>query len=205
MTSSPDAFGAIAFPRLGTTAPAERSAEERGYAAGLARARAHAERRHAQRLAALEAEATAREAARAREHREAMTALVAATAAVTRAAQPVLESAERELAGAALDLAEAIVGAELGADPDGAARLALDRVLDHPDAPLALRVRMHPDDLAALASPSGATAGADALPEFVADASLGRGDAIAELPDGLVDARIGAALARARRALEERS
>ncbi|MGX5697755.1 FliH/SctL family protein [Agromyces soli] len=229
MTSSPDsAFGAIAFPRLGSQAPADRSAEERGYAAGLARARAHAEQQHARRLAGLELAAAAREAAREAEHRAAMAAFAAAIAAVRRTTLPVLESAERELAQGALALAEAIVGVELAGDPERAARVAVDRVLAHPDAPLALRVRVHPDDLAVLdaltarlapgsrsvfarraaSAPANSDLDADAswhrLPELVADASLTRGDAVAELPDGLIDARISTAIARARRALEER-
>jgi flagellar assembly protein FliH len=218
MTSSPDhAFGAIAFPRLGGAAPAERSAEERGYAAGLARARAHAEQQHARRLAGLELASAAREAEREAEHRAAMAAFAAATAAVHRTMLPVLASAERELAQGALALAEAIVGEELGGDPEGAARIAVERVLAHPDASLALRVRVHPDDLAAFdaltarraaSAPANTDLDADAsgvrLPELVADPSLARGDAVAELPDGLIDARISTAIARARRALEER-
>ena len=57
-------------------------------------------------------------------------------------------------------------------------------------------MRLHPEDVPA------AAALADEHPglRFVADPSLDRGDAMADLPDGRVDARIGArARPRARR------
>lgn len=199
MSTSPDApaFGALDYPRIGRAAADDAAAAERGYAAGLARARHRAERDRARVLAALEAAAAERDARRTLEHRTALDALAAARRAVLDATVPVLRDADRALARAALELAEAVIGAELDAGPDGAARRALQRVLDHPVAELVVRVRLHPQQLAALAgsAPEGL--------ELVPDASLAPGDAVAELPDGLIDARLGSALDRARRALEE--
>jgi flagellar assembly protein FliH len=55
---------------------------------------------------------------------------------------------------------------------------------------------MHPDDLALVAD----VAAPDSV-ELVADPTLARGDAIAELRSGLIDARLTAAVERARAAL----
>ena len=59
-------------------------------------------------------------------------------------------------------------------------------------------VRLHPEDLRALGPDPELPEGA----RLVADPSLSRGDAVADLPDGWLDARIGTALERARTALE---
>jgi flagellar assembly protein FliH len=59
-------------------------------------------------------------------------------------------------------------------------------------------VRLHPDDVAAL------VAAGTALPDGVdlaGDASLARGDAVAQYADGVLDARLAAAFARAEAAL----
>lgn len=59
-------------------------------------------------------------------------------------------------------------------------------------------VRLHPADVAVLkAVGMSEAAGVDLVP----DASLARGDAMAQYPDGWLDARIGTALARARAVL----
>jgi flagellar assembly protein FliH len=198
MSSSREAaFGTIDFPRIGRQGEADAAAEERGYAQGLAAARRRTEAEREELLTAIAAQAAEREARRDAEHRAAIEALVLARTALEAAALPVLAAAERQLAEGALALAETVLGTELAADPDGAARAALARALDHDDAALVTRVRMHPAALARVA------AAAPEHLELVADASLGEADAIAELPDGLVDARIAAALDRARRAIRE--
>lgn len=56
-------------------------------------------------------------------------------------------------------------------------------------------VRLHPDDVHLLAQ-----AGVED-PVLLADATLGRGDAVADLEHGFLDARIGTAVARARAGL----
>ncbi|GAA2448810.1 hypothetical protein [Agromyces soli] len=198
MSSSREAaFGTIDFPRIGRQGEADAAAEERGYAQGLAAARRRTEAEREELLTAIAAQAAEREARRDAEHRAAIEALVRARTALEAAALPVLAAAERQFAEGALALAETLLGAELAADPDGAARAALDRALDHDDTALVTRVRMHPAALARVA------AAAPEHVELVADAALGEADAVAELPDGLVDARISAALDRARRAIRE--
>lgn len=106
-----------------------------------------------------------------------------------------LASAAQTLQRAALELAEAVLGVELSDGATGAVA-ALARVAAAEVEPVV--VRLNPDDLRALGTDPQLPDGA----RLVADASLGRGDAVAELPDGWLDARIGTALDRARAALE---
>lgn len=211
MSSSPDPartapFATVAFPAMGPAA-VDTDAVQRGYAAGLARGRARAEAERDELLAALERQAAERAVEAERRTAEAVRALDAATAALHARVTPVLDDAERTLAEAALALAEAVIGAELSRDPGGVARAALDAVLARPEARDLVAVRMHPSAVAALDRPlPGATAAPatrSALGgvRLVADPALALGDAVADLPDGLLDATIGAALARARRAL----
>jgi flagellar assembly protein FliH len=194
MRSSPDAFAAIAYPAMGAIG-VDGDAVQRGYAAGLARGRARADRELASRSAVLERDAAERRAEGERRVAAAVQRLERAATALDARAAPVLDEAERTLADAALALAAAVVGAELSRDPGGVARTVLEAVLDRPEAVGLAAVRMHPLAIAAIA---------DAAPDdvrLVADPSLAPGDAIGELPDGLLDATIDGALARARRAL----
>lgn len=134
---------------------------------------------------------------------EALATLARAAAAAQARLAPVVTDAHAELTTTAVALAEALLGAELR-DDDTSARAALRRALSVQDEDV-VRVRLNPDDLAHL------TATLDSLPvdlavpsdvELVADPALGRGDAVAELAEGHLDARLGTALARARAALE---
>ncbi|WP_125614259.1 FliH/SctL family protein [Specibacter cremeus] len=182
-----------------------------GYAAGLRHAeteteaaRRHMEAEHAallQRVRSDAATALARQLA----------TLEAATRALERRTAPVLADAETVLADCALQLAQAVLGTVMD-DAGTRARAALTRVLGHPGAAGPVRVRLHPDDLAVLERPLTDAADAGlANPAFahldlssldvVADDSLAPGDAVADFPDGFLDARIGTALERARAAL----
>ena len=90
-----------------------------------------------------------------------------------------------------------MLGTEL-ADGRHGARAALARVLDHPHRPAELTVHLHPDDLVHLA--------ADTVPEgvcLVPDAALTPGDAVAHYADGVLDARLEQAFARAHAALHD--
>ena len=108
--------------------------------------------------------------------------------------------ADGRTANAALELATAVLGCEL-ADAERSARAALARVLDTP-VPAGLQtVRLHPRDLEALRT-AGVVPGIAGV-ELVADPHLAPGDAVGEHPDGFLDARIGAALDRARAALAD--
>lgn len=76
--------------------------------------------------------------------------------------------------------------------------LAVRRALSGAGAAEVRELRLNPVDLETLRE---AGAAPDGL-ALTADASLARGDAVAVLPEGLVDARVAAAFDRARRALE---
>jgi flagellar assembly protein FliH len=122
----------------------------------------------------------------------------AATAASARVV-PVLAESAAALDAGAVALAEAVLAREL-ADGDDRARAALARALSLPGEAAVSVVRLHPADVRALAD-LGLT---DTLPDgvtVVADASLAPGDAVSELPDGFLDARICSAVERVRRAL----
>lgn len=124
-----------------------------------------------------------------------------ATDSVARALVPVLAQAAAAIDDGAVTLAEAVLGREL-ADSDDGARLALARALSLPTDVGVQTVRLHPLDLQVLIS-AGVIADLPAGIEILADRTLSPGDAVAEFPDGFLDARIGTAVARARRALEE--
>ncbi|KQO81736.1 hypothetical protein ASF17_11480 [Frigoribacterium sp. Leaf263] len=97
--------------------------------------------------------------------------------------------------------APAVAPAEPGADPrvGRTARAAVARALDGAAGGVVTTIRMHPLDLALLDESTRASSAPRAV--FAPDASLARGDAEADLPAGLIDARLGTALDRARRAL----
>lgn len=207
----------VAFPVLADPAGRERasSADVRGHAAGYTAGlraaqaetdalRARLEAEHAARITALQAD-TARRIA----------VLDAATNAMLSTVAPVLADAEASVASAAVDLAEAIVGNVVRASrpahdatvtdgPDGSgsreARIAsgaeatVRRALASVDRTVPVAVRLSPADAARVA-------GLDLPVPVVADGALRDGDAVVDLPDGMLDVRIATALDRARTAL----
>lgn len=199
MTSSTDIpFSRAVFPALRNSRDATGDSlayahgHTAGYTAGLRKALADAEERRS----IMEAEHAA-----LLSHSEARTGrvlatLAAAAAALEAAVVPVITEAQDTLAASALDLAEAILGLELS-DADTAARAALARAGAVPLPTGTRTVRMHPADLSVLDDHTQAAAGV----VFVGDETLERGDAFAEFETGYLDASIGAAMERARRAL----
>ncbi|MFF2298467.1 FliH/SctL family protein [Arthrobacter sp. NPDC058127] len=129
---------------------------------------------------------------------QAVRVLEAAAAASRQRSGAVLEEAQDVLAASAMELAEAILGYELN-DGGNTARAALARALSTASgAETVTSVRLHPADLAALdAVDVGNIAGV----ELKADPTLNPGDAIAEFPQGWLDARLGTALDRTKAAL----
>jgi flagellar assembly protein FliH len=109
---------------------------------------------------------------------------------------PVLAESHGALAAAAIELAEAILGYELG-NEERAAHAAVNRALDVTHLDDVRTVRLHPADLALLDDHVRRNAGVT----FTADSSLSRGDAITEFPSGYLDARLSTALDRAKVAL----
>lgn len=165
-----------------------------GFAAGFA-----AGAREAARSAAVEAQTNRKllaqaETIRSAEHDQAMEALAAAARSLRNRQEPVLDDAEQQLFAAAVDLAEAILGVELS-DAETSARAALHRVMTVHDGGQ-ITIRMNPRDAEVIAT-------APDLVRIVPDAALAHGDAVADHPDGEIDARIGNALQRARTVLAE--
>lgn len=165
-----------------------------GYAAGLQRAREEA----ALRRAGMDAEHGALLARLTADTNAEIAALVAAGAALAARTKPVLDEAEQTLFACALSLAEAVLGRELG-DGSASAQAILARVLARQDETGAPLVRVNPQDLDAIRAESLAASGL----KTVADPAMARGEAVAEYPEGFLDARISTALDRARRALLE--
>ncbi|WAB83889.1 FliH/SctL family protein [Microcella daejeonensis] len=182
------------FPRIdGAGEHAARGYAE-GYAAGLRAAVVESARR----LSALEAAAAER---RRRDDESTATALAALDAAASAWSARVVqqrESVERALAETAVELAAAIVGSA-ALDLDAAARAAIDRVLAHEESPRLTAVRLHPDDLALVAS----LLEAGSAPPLVGDPRVRRGDAVGDFVDGELDARLTTALDRCRALLAE--
>lgn len=203
-----------AFPVFATVAPAYRPLEipvlgteridteserarVRGHAAGYAAGAAVAAAGLTSARAELEAQAARRREAEQARSAAAVQALEAAAAALNARMVDHLAQLAGVLAEAALDLAADLLGSTASGSnvPLDRARSALGRALAVPtDAPVHT-VRLHPEDLAALAGQEAAGV------VLVADPTLERGDAVAEYDGGWIDARLGEALARARAAL----
>ncbi|MDN4613418.1 FliH/SctL family protein [Leifsonia sp. F6_8S_P_1B] len=193
-------FSPLTVPVLAETEQehaALEAARARGFAAGYAEGLRVAADEQAAWLARAE-ERRAREAEAAEQRvAQLLRALRAAAVEVGEATVPVLADAEETLIAAAFELATAVVGVALE-DRVAAARAAVVRVLDAAAADgragIVATVRMHPADVAALA-------GEELGVHLVPDPALAPGDATGDLPDGWLDARIGAALERAKEAL----
>ena len=193
-------FVPVSFPALRNKAQDEGDLRSRasghaaGYAAGLRAAADDLATQKAEQQAAL-ADAIAAGQARIV---EAVSVLTAAAEALERRTVPRLMEAQDAIAATAIDLAEAVIGRELGSE-ETAARSALQRALSDVDTALVNVVRLNPADLAALDQQTILASGVT----FAADAALERGDAITEFADGYLDARVSAALERARATILE--
>jgi flagellar assembly protein FliH len=188
-----DAFTAVEFPVL-TSAASSPAAEAAGRAAGYAAGRREAEAELGLlREQALADAAASREAARG-EIEAARVLLGAAADALADRAVPLVDALDAALLASAVEIAEAILQREL-ADETVAALDAARRATGAADRAELRRIRLHPDDLRLVRE-----LGELPVPA-VADPSLARGDAVADLDDGWFDARLGAAVARVRAAL----
>ncbi|WP_298229231.1 FliH/SctL family protein [Gryllotalpicola sp.] len=192
-------FERIAYTRLGSEAHARAEAAARvsGYTAGYAEGARAAEAELAHRREALDAQYREQSAALDARLQQRISTLERVIVAVDARTTPVLAEAQDALALAAIELAEAVVGHELR-DAADSARSITTRVLAQIDASdIVTRLRVPPGD-AALVEAELRDIRAYVV---VADASLGRGDVVAELAEGFIDLRVTAALARARGAL----
>jgi flagellar assembly protein FliH len=193
--STDTAFSELSYPTIFSPSAEEVNERARvrghaaGYAAGLRAAEAEvarvAERVHAERESLRADAATALASA--------LAALEAAVARVADLDSLVLAESDSALAAASIELAESIIGRELSDGP-ASARVALSRALSTVDPAVALDVRISPVDLAVLSANDIESS----VVNLVADPGLDRGDAIVDVPEGRVDARISSALDRAR-------
>ncbi|MBG0740292.1 hypothetical protein IV500_12965 [Paeniglutamicibacter antarcticus] len=165
-----------------------------GYTFGMRAAAAEAQIRRAE----MEAEHAAAMVQRQAELEHAVGLLATALTALNAVVAPVITEAQDVLLAGAVELAEAILGHELANGPT-AAKSALTRALALQATAGTYAVRMNPADLNELNETTLVQTGI----RFVPDAALARGDAIAEFEHGYLDARIVAALARAKDALVE--
>ena len=192
-------FSPLVFPSLPSSAKQDQAdADNRsaghaaGYAAGLRAAGAEL----AGQKAALDAEHRAALLHDAARMDRTIAVLTAAAAALDSLLLPVVADAQDAIATSALELAETIIGQAL-ADGERSAKAALTRALAAVDPATITTIRLNPLDLGVFDETVRAAAGVS----FSADASIARGDAIAVLPLGYLDARIGTAVARARAAI----
>lgn len=196
--STETVFSRMAFPALrdDSRAAAEARGVAQGHAAGYAAGLRAAAAEIAERDARRDAEhVAALRAAEARTER-ALSALAAATRALDERALPLVSEAEESIVTLAVQLAEALVGQELSV-AEAAARLAVERVLAVAGPESVRAVRLNPGDLAALDE----NVRRRSRVTLVADPTLASGDAVADLDDGFLDARVSTAMARVREAL----
>lgn len=192
--SSDAAFSPLNFPAL-PGSPADERAAIRGHAAGYAAGRKQVVRELDALRESIVLDGSARAQRQNDQLRSALDALGRATTEFRTRQQPALESVDAAITAAAIELAEVIVGREL-ASVDDSALAAVQRALREAPAGPAV-VRLHPADHAVIVA-----AGPIGNLELVPDASIARGDAVLDLVDGSIDARVTTSFARARDALE---
>jgi flagellar biosynthesis/type III secretory pathway protein FliH len=164
-----------------------------------ARARLDAERLLAE--AAADARSIrARAAAEGREEGAAHATGLVARAVL--AADRLVARAEPELVDLAFAIAERVVSTAAVRDRAVAVEAAA-RAVDASRARGRMTLRVHPDDLVAVAEAPGQRLLHGRGLRLVADESVGRGGAVLETDAGAIDARLGTQLAALRRALED--
>jgi flagellar assembly protein FliH len=105
---------------------------------------------------------------------------------------------EDQVVGVAVQIAEVIVGHQL-AQPDGRGRDAIARALALAPAHGEVTARLHPADIAVIGD--AGTIAPGRMLAIVADPSLTPGDCVVDVASCRIDARISAALERAREVL----
>ncbi|MCK2021592.1 flagellar assembly protein FliH [Microbacterium sp. kSW2-24] len=203
MTLSDTAFTPLVVPRVGETPTDVRDeaarARTRGYAEGFAEGRRIAlDEARAQRAAEAERLQQERDAQAVR-YESALTALDDARSAVVDRVRTTSALSADRIEELAVELAAAILGAELS-DPARSAAHALRRALAEMPVDRWTRVAVHPRDGEILRADADAVAALHGV-EMIDDASLSPGGAIVQIADGAVDVRVAEALRRASDAL----
>jgi flagellar assembly protein FliH len=188
------AFSPLDFPAIAGERTDER-ASIRGHAAGYAAGRKQVEEELAVLREAIELDGRRRSEAARTEVQLALDALARSAEEFRRRELPLLQHLDAAITAAALEIAEVIVGRELDST-EGSARVALGRVTQEAGPGTSI-VRLNPEDIAVIAEEAAPGAGVDLVP----DSALERGDAIIELSEGSIDARVARSIERARAAL----
>lgn len=158
-----------ALPTVADLEGLEREARDAGYAAGLAEGRAAADA----------------------ELREKLALFDGILHAAARPLQALDDATEQELARLALVIARRVVGHELKTSPALIVRTVRGAALALPAATRALRVYLHPDDLALLREMEAAEPHWQLLP----DPDMRRGDCLLESESSRLDAKVETRLA----------
>jgi flagellar assembly protein FliH len=189
----------LAYPELvkDETPEVRERARVQGHAAGYAAGRKAATETLATDRAQLRAEADRALGVQIDGLRSALEAVERAAGELNAQTAMSLEGTEEAVLSAAIEIAGMILGRAITEDREGAAVAALRRALEAA-GPLPIRVvRMNPDDIELV----GMVAKDDPGLQLLADHRVARGDAMVDLPDGVVDASIASAVERVRRAL----
>ena len=189
----------LAYPELvkDETPEVRERARVQGHAAGYAAGRKAATETLATDRAQLRAEADRALGVQVDGLREALAAVERAAGELNAQTAMSLEGTEEAVLSAAIEIAGMILGRAITEDREGAAVAALRRALEAA-GPMPIRVvRMNPADIELVSM----VAQDDPGLQLLADHHVGRGDAVVDLPDGVVDASIASAVERVRRAL----
>jgi flagellar assembly protein FliH len=189
----------LAYPELvkDETPEVRERARVQGHAAGYAAGRKAATETMANDRAALRAEADRALGVQIDGLRSALDAVRQAATELNAQTTMSLEGTEEAVLSAAIEIAGMILGRAITEDREGAAVAALRRALDAAGPAPVRVVRMHPDDLELVSMVGADEPGL----QLRADPRIARGDAMVDLPDGVVDASITSAVERVRRAL----
>ncbi|MGT2425896.1 FliH/SctL family protein [Amnibacterium kyonggiense] len=189
----------LAYPELvkDETPEVRERARVQGHAAGYAAGRKAATETLATDRAQLRAEADRALGVQIDDLRSALEAVNRAAGELNAQTALSLDGTEEAVLSAAIEIAGMILGRAIAEDREGAAVAALRRALEAA-GPMPVRtVRMNPEDLQLVAMVGADDPGLQLVP----DRHVARGDAMVDLPDGVVDASIASAVDRVRRAL----
>jgi flagellar assembly protein FliH len=189
----------LAYPELvkDETPEVRERARVQGHAAGYAAGRKAATETLAADRAALRAEADRALGVQIEGLRSALDAVGQAAAELNGQTTMAMEGTEEAVLSAAIEIAGMILGRAISEDHEGAAVAALRRALDAAGPAPVRVVRMNPDDLELVRMVADDEPGLQVL----GDHRITRGDAMVDLPDGVIDATIASAVERVRRAL----
>lgn len=184
------------FPRIAAGEDAAAAGYAAGYAAGMRAAAVRDAQRESDARHRLD-DALAEQRARVD---AAVHALRRATHELERRAAEGWTASDALVVAAAVELTGLVLSAP-DVDASTLAAAAAHRVLTHPDASTLTSVRLHPADLALL----NELASHHPRVSFIADPELAPGDAVGEIPDAIIDARLHSAIERCRTLAAESS